>query len=306
MPQLDINRLYQDTRVLLEDYIDAIKNGVENFTNLIKLDYENFKDGGISRSKFQQEVLDTLVPVGTILPFGGDVLPDGWFYCDGSTYDAATYPELAEMMWDADEEEWIYGGTGTYPAGTFNVPDLKGRTVVGKGDMDNAVGTGGGAADRLPMLGTNQNKLGYESGFDEYPLHWTELPQHGHTGFSDSVGNNNSSHRHYDGETEDAQDFRYVVPPFFANAGSEFPAFPRISKADYDSAFNGTENGKVIDTDDAGGGTHGNHGHTLTSVNNSSYDFHRHDINTEIGTYSTNDGHLNVQPTLIFNMIIKA
>lgn len=48
-----------------------------------------------------------MVPVGTILPYGGNVLDarvidrlkeSGWLVCDGSIYDKEEYPELYKVI----------------------------------------------------------------------------------------------------------------------------------------------------------------------------------------------------------------
>lgn len=56
-----------------------------------------------------------VVPVGTIVAYGGASAPSGWLLCDGAAFDQNEYPELRRVL----------GGTAT--------PDLKGRTVVGAG-----------------------------------------------------------------------------------------------------------------------------------------------------------------------------
>lgn len=61
---------------------------------------------------------------GTIIPFGGSV-PSGYLECDGSAVSRTTYARLFNII-----------GT-TYGVGdgstTFNVPDLRGRDVIGDG-----------------------------------------------------------------------------------------------------------------------------------------------------------------------------
>jgi microcystin-dependent protein len=65
----------------------------------------------------------TAVPTGTIQSYGGTAAPSGWLICDGSAIARTTYSVLFAVI-----------GT-TYGAGdgstTFNLPDLRGRVVVG-------------------------------------------------------------------------------------------------------------------------------------------------------------------------------
>ena len=78
----------------------------------------------------------TTIPVGTISPYAGTSAPANWLLCDGSAVSRATYAAL-------------FGVTSTaYGAGdgstTFNVPDLRGRIVVGSGTgaQQGAAGSG--------------------------------------------------------------------------------------------------------------------------------------------------------------------
>lgn len=38
------------------------------------------------------------VPVGGIVTFGGEVVPDGWLVCNGNTFERTTYPDLASTL----------------------------------------------------------------------------------------------------------------------------------------------------------------------------------------------------------------
>lgn len=62
------------------------------------------------------------IPIGTINAFAGDTAPTGYLICDGSAVSRTTYSDLFEVI-----------GT-TYGSGddstTFNLPDIKGRTIV--------------------------------------------------------------------------------------------------------------------------------------------------------------------------------
>lgn len=60
-------------------------------------------------------------PAGVMLPYGGSVAPAGWLLCDGTGYSTAKYPALYGAI------GYGYGGS----AGTFNVPDMRGRSFAG-------------------------------------------------------------------------------------------------------------------------------------------------------------------------------
>ena len=70
---------------------------------------------------------DTL-PVGAIMPFGSDTIPENWLLCNGQAVSRTDYQDLFNTI-----------GT-TFGQGdgftTFNLPNLQGRTIVGKDAND--------------------------------------------------------------------------------------------------------------------------------------------------------------------------
>jgi len=85
-------------------------------------------DGAISTAKLAQEVVDRLLPTGTIVAFGGTTAPAGWVLCDGSVRSGndAGFDGLFATIGKT------YGiGDGSAPS--FNLPDLRGRTPIGAG-----------------------------------------------------------------------------------------------------------------------------------------------------------------------------
>ena len=67
------------------------------------------------------------VPAGFIMPFAGSKanIPNGWLYCDGSSYDTAgEYAELFATI------GFAWGNNG----GQFNLPDLRGQFLRGVND----------------------------------------------------------------------------------------------------------------------------------------------------------------------------
>lgn len=59
-----------------------------------------------------------VVPSGAILAYSGTTAPTGFLLCDGSPYYVSSYPVLGAIL-------------AVGAATTFNVPDLRGRTIVG-------------------------------------------------------------------------------------------------------------------------------------------------------------------------------
>ena len=104
---------------------------------------------------------------GTVVPWGGSSAPTGWLDCDGSAVSRSTYADLFTAI-----------GT-TYGVGdgssTFNIPDIRGRTVCGKDNM------GGTAANRLTSAATiDGTTLGTAGGAETHTLSTSEMPSHSH------------------------------------------------------------------------------------------------------------------------------
>jgi microcystin-dependent protein len=72
----------------------------------------------------------SMVPVGVCLPFAGPEIPAGWLLCDGSAVSRKTYAALFDVI----DTTW---GVGDGKA-TFNVPDLRRRTLIGSGGLPKA------------------------------------------------------------------------------------------------------------------------------------------------------------------------
>jgi microcystin-dependent protein len=86
-------------------------------------------------------LLNTLIPVGLILPYAINSAPSGWLLCNGQAVVRATYPALNALL---SGSTYPYGnGDGTT---TMNVPDLRGRIPV-------CAGTSGGSTFALGATG---------------------------------------------------------------------------------------------------------------------------------------------------------
>jgi len=86
--------------------------------------------------------VDALLPVGMMMAFGGPVAPSGWALCDGSPK-STTDPAYVALFTTIG---YAFGGSG----GTFNLPDTRGKTVVGRSAGDalfGNVGSTGGSRD---------------------------------------------------------------------------------------------------------------------------------------------------------------
>lgn len=94
------------------------------------------------------------IPVGGILPFGGNTVPGGWLLCDGTDVSRVVYADLFAVIGTA------YGvGDGVT---TFNLPDLRRRVPAGAGE---------GEPDWM---------LGEHHGEEKHTLTIYEMPEHDH------------------------------------------------------------------------------------------------------------------------------
>lgn len=97
---------------------------------------------------------DTL-PIGAIMPFGSDTIPDNWLLCNGQAVSRTDYQELFNTI------GITYGSGDGFT--TFNLPDLKGKIPVGLNEND-----------------TDFDTLGKTGGEKKHQLTVNEIPAHNH------------------------------------------------------------------------------------------------------------------------------
>lgn len=104
------------------------------------------------------------VPTGGVIPYAGSTAPTGYLICDGTAVSRTTYSALFAIT------STTYGvGDGST---TFNLPNLKGRTVTG-------VGQGSTYANGVDAAGTNF-ALAAVGGMEKHKLVTAELAAHNH------------------------------------------------------------------------------------------------------------------------------
>ena len=115
-------------------------------------------------------VLD--MPLGTVLPIATESVPEGWMLCDGREIAIEEYQGLYDLIGTTygagDSAFWAQV---FYPATTFNIPDLRGRTIIGANDM------GGEQSDVLAIHSASVGEVGGE---EMHQLAEVEMPIHTH------------------------------------------------------------------------------------------------------------------------------
>lgn len=72
--------------------------------------------------------INVIPPVGSIVPFAGSTVPDGWLLCDGSEKSQSTYADLYSAIGTT-----YNSGYSSTTSGYFRLPDLRGILLKGAG-----------------------------------------------------------------------------------------------------------------------------------------------------------------------------
>lgn len=105
--------------------------------------------------------------VGTIIAFSGTREPNGYLICDGRGVSTTEYEDLFNVI------GYAFGGAGA----TFNLPDMRARTVIGVNDTTLNNGEDPGAGDHT---GLSTRNLSDNGGAETHQLTIPELPSHTH------------------------------------------------------------------------------------------------------------------------------
>lgn len=143
----------------------AIRN--LSMSGFLVTDLADAKNPGDAVNK---RMLDAAVLVGETKGFAGDTPPQGWLLCYGQAISRATYSALFTVI----GTKFGVGDGGS----TFNIPDFRGRVLVGRDDM------GGAAANRVTVAGSgiDATKIGGVGGVEGVTLSIENLPKHNHGG----------------------------------------------------------------------------------------------------------------------------
>lgn len=85
----------------------------------------------ITQRSFEPDLLEEVslaLPVGVVLPYVGHDTPNEFLFCNGQAVSRTTYANLFQVI-------GTYYGAGDGST-TFNLPDLRGRGLIGTRSMD--------------------------------------------------------------------------------------------------------------------------------------------------------------------------
>lgn len=131
----------------------------------------------LSAINIDDDIAKHVLPVGLMVSWAGDAAPSGWLLCAGQAISrTGTNSALFALL-----------GT-TYGSGdgstTFNLPDCRGRVVIGPDNM------GGAAAGRI-----SDALIGSTGGVSGHTLTDSEMPSHSHGGVTNTM-NAAGAHSH--------------------------------------------------------------------------------------------------------------
>ena len=246
----------------------------------------------------------TSVPAGSIVDYAGAVAPEGWMMCYGQIMSRVLYPALFQSI-------GIQYGAGDGST-TFQLPDCRGRVAAGKDDM------GGTKANRIKNI-FDGSVLGGAGGGEAIILDLTMIPSHSHTG---GTGNANADHTHAFNVNTGGEnvDHAHSVGIQSGGVNTNHTHSLTLNGRNYiervggagGSGTNGGGFGDVGNTNwndrdhshGVNGGTAGRnagHVHNVAGSTAGASVTHAHTITAEGGGLA----HANLQPTIVFNKIIK-
>lgn len=121
------------TTKISPDFIAAQTKATDSYTNDSLLVYRSGQ-GLLQMSKGTFFNHQALIPTATILPFAGSIVPPGYLLCDGSEVLISQYSALYSVIGFSYKASALLKG-----AGTFALPDLRGRFPLGADNMNNNV-----------------------------------------------------------------------------------------------------------------------------------------------------------------------
>ena len=249
-----------------------------------------------------QTSIPSKMPAGVVSPYAGTVLPPGALWCDGSTFDTATFPHL-------------YAALGN----NNRTPDLRGRAIIGKDNM------GGTAANRVTNTGVGNSGIDGKTlfatgGFDRYTLAAVHIPAHTHTG-SGTTSNVSADHTHWvAGRTgNDTVNHSHWVAGGTDAQGDHYHGTNQFYTGGAAGSVNFSATGPVANKGSRATDNAGSHAHNVAFSSGTVSAWHQHDFGVTSGGISVNhthtysftstsfgggEAHPIMQPSMVLNWII--
>lgn len=234
-------------------------------------------------------------PIGSVMAYAAATAPTDWLLCDGSAVSRTTYSSLFALI------NTTYGvGDGST---TFNLPNMKGRVVVGRDSADTDFDTLGEAAGSKTSTANHTHPVDHDHGAESFTS-GTESANHTHAG---NTGNVSADHSH-SGNTgyvsSDHAHWAYIADTYAGN-GSVI----RKSYSNPGSATSGFHANHYHGF--STGGISANHTHGYTTGNVSANHTHTTSVNLAAftgtsGASSVGAASGNLQPYVVLNYIIRA
>jgi len=252
-------------------------------------------DDGISANMLANinALFASFLPAGCTIPFAGTTAPSLFLLCYGQEVSRTTYSAL-----------FLAIGT-TYGSGdgstTFNLPDLRGRTVAG---LDNMGGTTAGRVTNSES-GITGTTLGASGGSQSVAINTSQMPSHTHV---------QDAHTH----TQDAHNHTQDAHTHSQNAHSHGITDPGHSHSITFFNGNGNTGTNPYGSISVGSFVYGTQTavtnisvNSSTATNNVTTATNQVATATNQSTVATNQStgsggtHQNMQPSMIMNWIIK-
>ena len=310
-----------DAQALLDDVLNKINNNIKdnaefkqnittqhtNFENKINNEWNTYKTNLTQQQatfeenltqdfdKFKHDVMSgDFVPAGTVFPFAGQTIPNGFVLCQGQELSRATYKRLFDAI-----------GT-TYGSGdgstTFNVPNLSAA---------------------FPLGANSTYKVGQKGGEEKHTLTTNEMPSHTHTqnahshsasstsagAHTHSASTNSTGEHSHSGSGTTGSGGAHDHTLARAHAGGDgYNYIPNSSSRTTGNAADSVySNGAHTHSFSFSTNTTGEHSHSVT-VNSNGAHSHSISVGNQTATNNNTGGgqaHNNMPPYLAMNFIIK-
>jgi microcystin-dependent protein len=146
----------EDSNLALWSSVSYLQEQVDSLTAIVSSGDEGTNQEGSD------------LPIGTILAFASDSIPEGWMFCDGAEIAIDEYQELYDLIGTTyGAGDSVYWAQVNFPAITFNLPDFRGRTLIACDAM------GGNAGN---VVQESSSSLGAIGGGEMHLLQPEELP----------------------------------------------------------------------------------------------------------------------------------